>query len=134
MSFPPAMPTLMGDPFLARPFRAGSGDTGETTMGGLFVMFAGLFPRFGVFIIWLARPAMFSAAFGDMIIWPLLGIVFAPFTTLMYVLLWSPTGLTGWDFLWLGLALVIDIGHWGSSAYTNRDRIPGYGTGGSSSV
>jgi hypothetical protein len=95
-------------------------------MGCLFVMFAGLFPRLGVFFIWLARPVYFNAAFGDSWLWPLLGIIFLPFTTLMYVLLWSTTGLTGWDWLWLALAVAIDVGHWGSSAYTNRNRIPGY--------
>jgi hypothetical protein len=95
-------------------------------MGCLFLMMAGIFPRLGVLFIWLARPTYFTAAFGDMILWPILGIIFMPFTTLMYVLLWSPTGLTGWDWLWLGLAAVIDIGHWGSNAYANRNRIPGY--------
>ena len=91
-------------------------------MGCLFVIMAGAFPRLAVLFIWLARPALFSAAFGDMIILPLLGIAFLPFTTLMYALLWSPTGLTGWDILWLALAAMLDIGHWGGSAYANRDR------------
>lgn len=92
-------------------------------MGCLFLMMAGVFPRLGVFFIWLARPAYFTAAFGDMILWPILGIIFLPFSTLMYVLLWSPTGLTGWDWLWLILAIIIDVSHWGSSAYANKDRI-----------
>jgi hypothetical protein len=92
-------------------------------MGCLFVLFAGAFPRLAVLFIWLARPVYFTAAFGDTIILPILGIVFLPFTTLMYALLWSPTGLTGWDWFWLVLAAVIDIGHWGSSVYANRDRI-----------
>jgi hypothetical protein len=28
----------------------------------------------------------------------------------MYALLWKPTGLTGFDFVWLVLALLIDLG------------------------
>ena len=52
-----------------------------------------------------------------------LGIIFLPFTTLMYALIWSPTGLTGWDWLWLVFAVIIDVSHWGSSAYANKDRI-----------
>ena len=44
-------------------------------MGCLFVMFAGLFPRIGVFLIWLARPTLFLAAFGGNWLWPLLGIL-----------------------------------------------------------
>jgi hypothetical protein len=94
-------------------------------MGCLFLMFAGVFPRLATLFIWLARPAYFTAAFGNTIIWPILGILFLPFTTLMYVILWGPTGnLTGWDWLWLLLAVVIDISHYGASAYSNRDRLP----------
>jgi hypothetical protein len=96
-------------------------------MGCLFVVFAGLFPRAADIILWIARPSYFSAAFGGSWFWPLLGIIFLPFTTLMYVLLWSPTlGLTGWDWMWLTLAVFLDISHWASSAYANRDRMPGY--------
>ena len=57
-------------------------------MGCLFAIFAGLFPRLGLFIIWLARPALVDAAF-DTFIWPLLGIIFLPFATLIYVLLYT---------------------------------------------
>ena len=56
-------------------------------MGCLFGIFAGLFPRLGVLLIWLARPVLFTAAFGGFFLWPILGIIFLPFTTLMYVLL-----------------------------------------------
>ena len=91
----------------------------------LFAMFAGLFPRLGSLLVWLARPTMFSAAFGGSWFWPLLGIIFLPFTTLMYVIIWSPTGLAGWDWMWLGMAVVIDVMHFTSTGYYNRDRIPG---------
>ena len=95
-------------------------------MGCLFVMFASFFPRLAVLFIWLARPVYFNNAFDNAILLPILGVIFLPFTTLMYVLLWSATGLSGLDWLWLVLALALDIGHWGASAYSNRDRIPGY--------
>lgn len=92
-------------------------------MGCLFVIFAGLFPRLAVLFLWLARPAYFSAAFGGFWLWPLLGVIFLPFTTLLYVLLWSPgVGLIGLDWLWLLLAFVLDLGGLGSSGYANRDR------------
>ena len=93
----------------------------------LFAMVAAFFPRIGTLFIWLARPNLFSQAFGGSWLWPILGIIFLPFTTLMYVILWSPTfGLTTWDWIWLILAVLIDIGHWSSTAYNNRNRIPGY--------
>jgi hypothetical protein len=70
---------------------------------------------------------MFSRAFDDFWLWPLLGIIFLPFTTLMYDLLWSSgVGVSGFDWFWLTLAVLIDISHWASSGYANRDRIPAY--------
>lgn len=92
-------------------------------MGCLFAIFAGMFPRLGVLFIWLARPVAFSAAFGGSWLWPLLGILFLPFTTLMYVLLWSATGLTAWDWFWLFLAVLIDVGAIGGSGWANKDRL-----------
>src|SRR5262245_29694118 len=96
-----------------------------SNVGCLLAVFAGVFPRLAVLFIWLARPAMFEAALGSAFI-AILGIIFLPFTTLMYVILWSPAGLQGFDWFWLILAVLIDLGGIGSSAYGNRDRIPGY--------
>jgi hypothetical protein len=53
-------------------------------------------------------------------------VIFLPFTTLMYVLLWGPAGIVGWDWFWLVLALMIDVGGIFSSGYANRERVPGY--------
>ncbi len=62
-----------------------------------------------------------------MVIWPILGIIFLPFTTLMYVLVYNPlVGVTGWGWLWVFFGLVLDISSYSSSAYTNRNRMPGY--------
>lgn len=92
-------------------------------MGCLFAIFAGLFPRLAVLLIWLARPVLFSAAFGGFWLWPILDVIFLPFMTLMYVLLWTPgVGLIGLGRLWLILAVLIDIGGFGSTGYANRDR------------
>jgi len=79
-------------------------------MGCLFAMFSAVFPRMGLLIVWLARPKLVDAAF-DTWIWPLLGIIFFPFATLMYVILWRSGGLDGWDWFWIALAVVMDIGH-----------------------
>src|ERR671917_2772797 len=93
-------------------------------MGCLFALFAGLFPRLGLFIVWVARPALVDAAF-DTFIWPVLGIIFLPFATLIYVVLYVPgVGLSGWGWFWVILAALLDIGHWGAS-YTQRNQIAG---------
>jgi hypothetical protein len=74
--------------------------------------------------LWIAWPARIDAAF-DTFLWPLLGIIFLPFATLMYVLLYTPgRGLIGWDWFWVGLAALLDIGHWVAGA-TQRNQLPG---------
>ncbi len=85
-----------------------------------------MFPRLGTLLLWIARPNMVNAAFNNRWLIPIAGIVFLPFTTLMYVILWGPTGLSAWDWLWLVLAVFIDISHWSTAAYQNRNYIPGY--------
>ena len=93
-------------------------------MGCLFAIFCGLFPRLAVVILWIARPERVDAAFSTFL-WPLLGIIFLPFATLIYLLLYTPgRGLSGWDWFWVVLAALLDIGHWGASA-TQRNQIPG---------
>jgi hypothetical protein len=87
-------------------------------------MFAGLFPRLGLLMVWIARPNMVDAAF-DTFIWPLLGFLFLPFTTLMYVILWRAGGLDGWDWFWIGLAAFCDLAHMGAS-FSQRRSMPGY--------
>ena len=91
----------------------------------LFAILAGLAPRLAFAIFWIARPNQVAAAFGDVLLWPLLGLVFLPFTTLMYTILWGPGGLAGGDWIWVGIAFVLDLGHYTYSAYGNRDRLPG---------
>ena len=96
-------------------------------MGCLFAIFAGAFPRIADILLWLARPAMFTAPFGGAWLWPLLGILFLPLTTLFYVFMWSPArGLEGFDWVWLALAVALDLSHLAGSAYANRNRVPGY--------
>lgn len=78
---------------------------------------------------WLIQPARWTLAFqgwaGGSLwwIWPVLGIIFLPWTTIMFVLV-SPLGVTGWDWLWLGLALAADIAWYAGGA--GRKQIPSY--------
>lgn len=83
-------------------------------------------PRVAFLIYWLARPNSVSAVFNGSWIWPLLGLIFLPFTTLFYVLLWTPgIGLNGWDWVWIVMAVFLDISHYMTS-YRDRNQIPGY--------
>ncbi len=81
-------------------------------------------PRMAFLVLWLLPYGYtrISLAFNGWF-WPLLGLIFLPWTTLVYVLIFP---LVGFDWLWLGLAFLADLGTYSGGAYGNRDRIPGY--------
>src|SRR5207247_6910732 len=77
-------------------------------MGCLFAILAVSFPRLALFFIWLFTPLVYRAF--DTFIVPLLGIIFLPFTTLMYVLAYiSGFGLSGWGWFWVILGVFVDM-------------------------
>jgi len=91
---------------------------------GCLTAFVSGFSRIMLLMVWIARPVMMDATFSSFII-PCLGFMFLPFTTLMYVLLWSPgVGIQGLDWLWLFLAALMDIASIGAAGVSNRNRIP----------
>ena len=69
-------------------------------MGCIFAVFTFLFPRFAFLMVWIARPEMVSKAFDTFLI-PFFGVMVFPFTTLMYVILYAPNGIDGWDWIWI---------------------------------
>ena len=72
---------------------------------------------------WIAQPVRWDAAFSSAL-WPILGIIFAPWTTMMWVIC-APGGVNGLDWLWIGLAIFVDVAFWGGGAYRNRGSMPG---------
>lgn len=78
-------------------------------------------PRLAILVWWLLDSLRWQATFQTWI-WPLLGFIFVPWTTLMYVLVY-PGGIVGFDWIWLGLALVIDIGSYAGGGWGNRGRM-----------
>jgi hypothetical protein len=91
----------------------------------LFTTLLLLGPRAAVLVWWLINPFRFATAFSTFI-WPVLGIIFLPWTTLMYLIVWSPVnGIWGLDWLWLGLGVLFDIGMHVGGGYGNRDRLRG---------
>jgi hypothetical protein len=86
----------------------------------LFVTLLVLGPRAALFIYWLGWPARWDATF-DTFLLPLLGVVFLPWTTFMYVLV-APGGVNGLDWLWLGLAVVLDLASYSSGGVYGRRR------------
>jgi hypothetical protein len=92
---------------------------------GCLTAFVSSFSRILLLMEWIARPAQMNLAFNTFII-PCLGFLFLPITTLVYVwLVQGVGGIQGFDWLWLGLAVLMDIATLGSAGYANRNRLPG---------
>ena len=80
-------------------------------------------PRLALIIWWLVSTSYFNRAF-NAVIWPILGIIFAPWTTLAYVIFY-PSGITGLDWLWIALGILADLSSYAGGGYGNRDRLRG---------
>jgi len=77
-------------------------------------------PRFAILVWWLLDPIRWQATFSSFFI-PLLGFLFLPWTTLSYVAV-APGGVVFFDWIIIGLGLVIDIASYSSSEYGRRQR------------
>jgi hypothetical protein len=83
-------------------------------------------PRLALFFWWVFDTSLFRGAF-NAVFWPIVGILFAPWTTLIYLIVWSPnSGVSGWDWLWLAIGVLLDLSMYTGSAWGNRKRVPGY--------
>ena len=85
-------------------------------------------PRGGDIVFWLLAPDRWSDAFDSSIILPILGIIFFPWTTLVYVVAWTPQGMGLLEWLLVAAAAFVDIGFYTGGGYFNRDRVPGSST------
>ena len=66
-------------------------------------------PRLALFLWWLVQRAYVSLAFKGAELWGLLGFLFLPWTTLMWVIVY-PGGISFVNWIFLGLAFAIDMG------------------------
>ena len=79
----------------------------------------GLGPRFGVLFIWIFGSRV-DNAFGSWI-WPLLGLLFAPWTTLMYILAWGPiSGVSGAGWILVGIGVALDVATYAAKPASSR--------------
>jgi len=83
-------------------------------------------PRFFGVMWWLINPDRWDRAY-DTFIWPVVGLVFAPWTTLMYVAVF-PGGVNDIDWFWIAFAAVADVASYAGGGYGNRERMPSYVT------
>jgi hypothetical protein len=70
--------------------------------------------------MWILTPWVDRATSG--FIWPLLGLVFLPVTTLLYVILWNTSGygVDGWEWILVGLGVFADLVSYGGGMYGRR--------------
>ena len=72
--------------------------------------FVALFARLALLVVWVSTPLVNRAFHGGWVL-PLLGILILPITTLAYVLVYAISGdVTGWGWLWVVLAFLLDLG------------------------
>ena len=82
----------------------------------------GLLPNNGLFGQFPAFWGQLQALPVDLNQLPFLGLLFLPWATLMYVIVY-PVG--GFDWVWLGMAFLADLASYSGGAY-NRRSVPGY--------
>jgi hypothetical protein len=76
-----------------------------------FAALLGLFgPRLGILVWYLVDPVRWQLSFSTWI-WPLLGSLFLPWTTLMYVAV-APGGVHGFNWFWIILGVLADLAFW----------------------
>ena len=93
-------------------------------LGCLLTLGVAFAPRLALLLAWLFTSRWQMVFRGDWF-WPLMGFFLLPYTTIMYLLIWSPTGIQGWDWMWIALGVLLDVMKWGQIA-NNRRHIPGY--------
>ncbi|MDH4176521.1 MAG: hypothetical protein OEV72_03005, partial [Thermoleophilia bacterium] len=72
-------------------------------------------PRFA-FVLWWIFGERVDRAF-DSWIWPLLLLIFLPWTGLAYLVMWSAVGgVSGWEWIIVALGLLADLASYSSRA------------------
>jgi len=84
----------------------------------LLLVVAAFAPRIALAYIWIFTNYV-DRAFSSWL-WPALGLIFAPWTTMMYVAVWSPDGLTTGQWILVGAAACIDVFSWYANSAKRR--------------
>ena len=90
----------------------------------MMAIFGAILPRFAILVGWVNDQAAWEAAFGSNILL-LGGFLFFPWTTLIYAFV-EPNGLTLINWVFLGLAFLIDLGTWGVGFFASREQVSNY--------
>ena len=88
-------------------------------MGCLLALLTVISPRLALVLVWIFTNLVDRAFTGFLL--PLLGLIFLPFTTLLYVLAYQPlVGVSGWGWVLVFVGLLFDLGSYGGGAFGRR--------------
>jgi hypothetical protein len=93
-------------------------------VGLMMAVFGAILPRFAILVGWFNAQAAWEAVFGSNILL-LGGFLFFPWTTLIYAFV-EPNGLSLLNWVFLGLAFLIDLGTWGVGFFASREQVSNY--------
>lgn len=80
-------------------------------------------PRVAMLLWWLFDHTYVRDAFPK-IFWLIVAILFAPWTGLFFLIAFSTGGdIAGWDWLLIGIGVVLDVGSYTGGAWGNRKRV-----------
>jgi hypothetical protein len=84
-------------------------------------------PRLVFLLVWIfgnqVTLAFGADPFDGLFWWPLLGLLFAPWTALIYALVYSPIeGVSGFGVFMVGLAILADIASYAGGVRTANNR------------
>lgn len=80
------------------------------------------FPRIALLLVWILSSRV-TVAFHHVFIWPFLGLLFLPFTTLIYVFAYQPgVGVTGIGWFFVVLGFLLDLSSYSSGGYGRYSR------------
>jgi hypothetical protein len=88
----------------------------------LLAVVGSFFPRIALLLMWIFTTYV-DRAFTSFI-WPLLGLIFLPFTTIFYCLSWNPVthGVHGAAWIWVIIGLLLDLGSYASGGRGRQQR------------
>jgi hypothetical protein len=88
-----------------------------------------LAPRIALIVWWIVRAPFFDKVFSTAF-WPVIGIIFAPWTTLFFTISWrygSPEGhLAAWGYVLIVIGILFDLASHGGGLWRSRRRLTRY--------
>jgi hypothetical protein len=90
----------------------------------MMALFGAVVPRFVLLVAWVNDQTYWSNLLGWPV-WFLFGFLFFPWTTAIYGLV-QANGLSLLNWIFLGLALLLDLGTWGIGVFAARKEVSNF--------